>query len=104
MVVLTGTIFNPSFFSSLFVHLIKFLFIQLVLMNILDQRIWVKQANLVFNVFLSKNPKGSIKISKNSLQITYQWDESPVGADMECILDDNMPRYITQVSFNIYMG
>ena len=37
------------------------------------------------------NPEGGSNASRNPSQIAYQWDESVVGIDIECRLDDKIP-------------
>ena len=50
------------------------------------------------------NPKGGSKTLGNSLQMAYQRDESTVGADKQCRLDNNIPIYFIQAGFGMCMG
>ena len=50
------------------------------------------------------NPVGGLKNSGNSSQIAYQQDGLAVHADIECRLDGDMPRFITQVSSDVCLG
>ena len=50
------------------------------------------------------NPKGGSKISGDSLQIAYQWEESIAGADIECRLEDNILSYFAQAGFGNRRG
>ena len=54
--------------------------------------------------FSGDKPKGSSKISENSSQMAYQWDELVEGIDIEFRLDYYIPSYFAQISSGIFMG
>ena len=51
--------------------------------------------------FSGGNPEGGSKISAHSSQMTYQWDESVVGVNIECRLDDDMARFFAHANLSI---
>ena len=54
--------------------------------------------------FLGGSPKGGLKISGNLSQIAYQCNKTAVGVDTGCRMNDNMPKYFMQASFDACMG
>ena len=52
----------------------------------------------------SGNPEVGLKTSGNSSQIGNQREGSPVGTDIKCRLDNDMPNYFAQASFGLRMG
>ena len=102
MVVLTGTKLNLTFYRRLVTYLQTSS--SFYLLNRYWQWFWIgifRLRNLIsYSMSLSGGkPEHGLKVSGNSLQMAYQWDESAVGTDIECKLDDDMPSYFAQSSF-----